>query len=68
MTETVLLKRDIKILKQQQAESVRLLKACIPHLGMMLGEELNAHIADLSGTYFNAKDYHYEKMPDDQRQ
>jgi hypothetical protein len=28
---------------------------------MMLGEEINAHIAGMEGSYFNAKEYHYEK-------
>jgi hypothetical protein len=66
MTKEQLLQRDIKLLKQQQDESLRLLKACVPHVGMMLGEELNAHIAELSGTHFNARDYHFEKLPGEQ--
>jgi Asp-tRNA(Asn)/Glu-tRNA(Gln) amidotransferase B subunit len=61
MTKTDLLERDKKQLLQQQQESLRLLKACVSQVGMVLGEELNAHIAELSGTHFNRKEYLYEK-------
>ena len=61
MDQITLLKRDIALLKQQQAESTRLLKACKGHVGMMLGEDIELHLAEVTGTYFNAKDYHYEK-------
>lgn len=66
MTELELAKRDIRKLKDQQAESLRLLKACVPHTGMIMGEELNAHIAELSGTHFNAREYNAERLPGEQ--
>lgn len=55
------LQRENKALKEQQAESVRLLKQCSTQVGMMLGEEILAHVADLSGSHFNSKEYHYER-------
>lgn len=61
MDKITLLQRDIALMKQQQAESVRLLKACKGQCGMMLGEEVEAHIAELTGGHFNAKEYHYER-------
>lgn len=66
MTKEQLLQRDIKLLKEQQNESARLLKACVPHLGMMLGEEILSHLAVVKGSYFNSADYHAERLPGEQ--
>lgn len=61
MTDKILLERENKLLKTQQAESIRLLKQCSTQVGMMLGESIQEHIATLTGGHFNAKEYHYEK-------
>lgn len=55
------LQRENKVLKEQQAESVRLLKQCSTQVGMMLGESILEHVAAMEGTHFNSKEYHYEK-------
>jgi hypothetical protein len=57
MNQITLLQRDIALLKQQQAESLRLLKACKGQVGMMLGEEIESHVAELTGAHFNAKEW-----------
>ena len=64
-TET-LLQREIALLKTNQAESVRLLKASKTQCGMVLGEEIEAHIAQLTGARFSATDYHYERPTGEQ--
>jgi hypothetical protein len=66
MNNEVLLKRDIATLKMQQAESVVLLKQCSKQVGMMLGESILGHIAELEGTHFNSKEYHMERLPGEQ--
>jgi hypothetical protein len=66
MDQITILKRDIATLKMQQTESVRLLKACKGHVGMLLGEDIESHLAEINGTYFNAMDYNFERLPGDQ--
>lgn len=61
MNTTINLQREITILKTQRAESMALLKLCEKQVGMMLGEEIRAHVASVEGTHFNSKEYHYEK-------
>lgn len=45
----------------EREATISLLKKCEQNVGMMLGEEINAHIAQMQGSYFNARDYHYER-------
>ena len=66
MDQITLLKRDIATLKMQQTESVELLKQAKSQCGMMLGEQIEAHIAECTGTYFSAKDYHFERQNGEQ--
>ena len=66
MNEITLLKRDITTLKQQQAESVRLLNICKTQMGMVFGEDIEAHIALLTGTKFSSIDYHFERFGGEQ--
>jgi hypothetical protein len=54
-------------LDEERAVTVDLLKKCERNVGMDLGEDINKHIAGITGAYFNAVDYHYEAMPADQR-
>lgn len=55
------LKRENTRLRGLQEESVRLLKASKGQCGMMLGEEIEEHVALLTGSHFNSKEYHYER-------
>lgn len=61
MNNTINLQREIATLKMQQAESVRLLEQCSKQVGMMLGEQIQEHVASITGGHFNSKEYHYEK-------
>lgn len=63
---TINLEREIKLLKQQQAVSIMLLKSAKSQCGMMLGEEIESHLAELTGTHFNSKEYHMERLPGEQ--
>lgn len=53
MTETVLLKRDIKILKEQQAESIALFKVLSKQVGTHFGELIDEHVSSLEGRKHN---------------
>lgn len=55
MTESVLLKRDIKMLKEQQQQSIALFKALSKQVGTHYGEQIDEHIASLTGVRFDAK-------------
>lgn len=57
MNEVVLLKREIKGLKEQQAESVALLKELDREVGIVAGEKIAKHIAQLTGTRFNEREF-----------
>lgn len=59
----------IKVLEpidQEREETINLLKRCEKEVGMVLGEDINQHIANMSGRIFNPIDYHYEKPVGDQ--
>ena len=45
----------------ERAKTVQLLKKCEKNVGMYLGEEINQHLAEMEGSYFNSRDYHYER-------
>jgi hypothetical protein len=57
MTESVLLKRDIKMLKEQQQESIALLKQISGQVGLVWGELIAEHISTLTGARYNAKEW-----------
>ena len=46
--------------KERQA-TIELLKDCEREVGLYNGEKINVHLAAMQGTYFNERDYHYEK-------
>lgn len=46
---------------QDEEESVNLLTQCKSHVGMVIGDPLRAHLAKVKGTYFNSKEFHYER-------
>ncbi|MBB6109726.1 hypothetical protein SAMN05421821_105143 [Mucilaginibacter lappiensis] len=46
---------------QERTATAELLKKCEKNVGMYLGEEINAHVANMTGQHFSAVDYHYEK-------
>lgn len=46
---------------QEREQTTTLLKECEKNVGMYLGEKINVHIANMTGTTFNEKDYHYER-------
>ena len=60
------LTKQVAQLKEAQEASVTLLKQCVPHLGMIQGENVLQHIADLTGGYFSSKEYTAERMPGEQ--
>lgn len=45
----------------EREATITLLRKVERQVGMDLGEQINAHIADMQGVRFNAVDYHYEK-------
>lgn len=51
---------------QERQESKRLLRVCKQNTGMMDGESIEAHLAEMEGVKFSAKDYHYERLPGEQ--
>jgi hypothetical protein len=52
----------------QEREATRLLLIDLEkQVGMTDGEKINAHLATMTGKYFNPVDYHYEAMPAEQR-
>jgi hypothetical protein len=50
----------------QRDDTRTILKECEKNVGMYLGEKINAHIADLDGSFFNERDYNYERLPGEQ--
>jgi hypothetical protein len=46
---------------QERLATIELLKECEKNVGMYLGEKINEHIAGMTGGFFNARDYHYER-------
>jgi hypothetical protein len=57
MSELELVKRDKSVLLQQQKESIALLKELDKEVGLVAGEKIAKHIARLTGTRFNEKDF-----------
>lgn len=55
------LTKQVEDLRTSQEASIALLKQCVPHLGMIAGENVLQHIADLTGGYFSSKEFNYEK-------
>ncbi|GAA4338559.1 hypothetical protein GCM10023149_48600 [Mucilaginibacter gynuensis] len=56
--------RMLKIAAQvdeEREKTINLLRELERHVGMHHGEKINAHIAEMTGTYFNERDYHYER-------
>lgn len=45
----------------ERESTVKLFRELETQVGMHHGEKINAHLADMEGTYFNERDYHYEK-------
>jgi hypothetical protein len=58
----------VKPIDIERVATIELLKTCVKQVGMYLGEDILKHIASMEGTKFNATEYHYESMPNDQRQ
>lgn len=50
----------------ERADTVQLLKSCEKNVGMVLGEDINAHVAKMTGGYFSAQEYHHERLPGEQ--
>lgn len=57
MTKETLLQRDIKLLKEQQNESIALLKELDKEVGLMAGEKIAKHLANLQGIRFNEHEF-----------
>jgi len=45
----------------EREQTMALLRECEQNVGMYLGEKINQHLADMQGTWFNERDYHYER-------
>ncbi|AMR34148.1 hypothetical protein A0256_23200 [Mucilaginibacter sp. PAMC 26640] len=50
----------------EREETITILKSCERNVGMVLGEDINAHVAKMTGGYFNATEYLFERMPGEQ--
>lgn len=61
-----ILEKKVADLKKAQDASIAFLKECVPHLGMIAGENILHHIADITGGYFSSKEYTAERMPGEQ--
>jgi hypothetical protein len=48
-------------LDMERENTITLLKECERNVGMYLGEKINEHIAGMTGGFFNALEYNYEK-------
>lgn len=46
---------------EEEEESINLLTQCKSHVGMVIGDPLRAHLANLKGTYHNSKEFNYER-------
>lgn len=51
---------------QERTVTVDLLKQCERNVGMTLGEDINAHVAKMTGGHFSAQEYHAERLPGEQ--
>lgn len=51
---------------QERVESKELLRLFKQNTGMVVGERIEAHLAEMEGVKFSAKDYHYERLPGEQ--
>lgn len=61
---SISLDRALKIAQHfddERNKTNEILDECRSNVGMMLGEKINEHQAGMNGTYFNARDYHYER-------
>ena len=50
----------------EREATITLLRKVERQVGMDLGEQINAHIAEMQGTYFNERDYNFERLPGEQ--
>jgi hypothetical protein len=66
MTETILLKRDIKILKEQQQESISLFKNLSKQVGTHYGELIDEHLVSLQGRRHNPLNWDLQDRNGDQ--
>ncbi len=58
------LEKALKIaakIDEERNGTQELLQECEKHVGMLLGEKINVHVAAMNGTTFNLVEYHYEK-------
>ncbi|AMQ00928.1 hypothetical protein AY601_4077 [Pedobacter cryoconitis] len=51
---------------EDEEESLNLITRCKTQVGMDLGGDIRAHEAKLKGTFFNEKNYHFERLPEGQ--
>ncbi|WP_183560661.1 hypothetical protein [Mucilaginibacter sp. SP1R1] len=56
----------VAAIDQEREQTKDLLKECEKNVGMYLGEKINAHIATMTGTYFNPVEYSFERLPGEQ--
>lgn len=46
---------------EEREKTIKLLRDCEREVGLYNGEKINVHLAEMQGTYFNERDYHYER-------
>jgi len=54
--------REIKYLKSQQEESVRLLSICLKNVGTETGKEISTHLAVIKGQRINPADWNLQDV------
>lgn len=57
----------VALIDKEREETIELLKRLEKNVGMMQGEEINIHIANMKGQKFNSVEYFFERMPEEQR-
>ena len=57
MSDSVLLKREITTLKQQQVETVAFLKSLSKEVGLYPGELIDKHLSKISNSTYNPKSW-----------
>lgn len=51
---------------KEREETQVVLKRCLKETGMILGEQINIHLASMKGTRFSSLDYFYDKPTGEQ--
>jgi hypothetical protein len=58
--------RIANVVDAERSATIALLKELEKNVGMYLGEKINEHIAGMTGGFFNALEYNWERLPGEQ--